>query len=54
MAFEKKPNCKFTYAQVIQMMIRFPFFSIKNVANYVGSSLQSLFDCHKGFMQSFS
>ena len=47
MAFEKKPNCKFTCAQVIQMMILFPFFSIKNVANYVGSSLQSLFDCHK-------
>ena len=50
MAFEKKPNCKFTCTQVIQMiqmMILFPFFSIKNAANYVGSSLQSLFDCHK-------
>lgn len=29
------------------MMILFPFFSVKNAANYVGSSLQSLFDCHK-------
>ena len=47
MAFEKKPNCKFTCAQVIQMMILFPFFSVKNVANYIGSSLQPLFDCHK-------
>ena len=47
MAFEKKPNCKFTCAQVIQMMTLFPFFSIKNVASYVGSSLQSLFDCQK-------
>lgn len=47
MAFEKKPNCKFTCAQVIQMMTLFPFFSIRNVANYVGSSLQSLFDCQK-------
>lgn len=47
MAFEKKPNCKFTCAQVIQMMTLFPFFSIKNVADYVGSSLQSLFDCQK-------
>lgn len=27
MAFEKKPNCKFTCAQVIQLMILFPFFS---------------------------
>lgn len=47
MAFEKKPNCKFTCAQVIQMMILFPFFSVKNVANYIGSFLQPLFDCHK-------
>lgn len=47
MAFEKKPNCKFTCAQVIQMMILFPFFSVKNVANYIGSSLHPLFDCHK-------
>lgn len=46
-AFKKKPNCKFTCAQVIRMMILFPFFSIKNVANYCGSSLQPLFDCHK-------
>ena len=29
------------------MMILFPFFSVKNVANYIGSSLQPLFDCHK-------
>ena len=47
MAFEKRPNCKFTCAQVIQMMILFPFFSIKNVANYVGCPLQSLFECQK-------
>ena len=47
MAFEKKPNCKFTCRQVIQMMILFPFFSIKNAANYLGSSLQSIFDCRK-------
>lgn len=47
MAFEKKPNCKFTCAQVIQMMILFPFFSIKNAGSYLGSSLQSLFDCRK-------
>ena len=32
MAFEKKPNCKFTCAQVIQMMILFPFFSVKSYA----------------------
>lgn len=39
MAFEKKPNCKFTCRQLIQMMILFPFFSIKNAANYLGSFL---------------
>jgi len=47
MAFEKKPNCKFTCSQVIQLMIFFPFFSIKNAASYFGSSLQPLFDCGK-------
>ncbi len=47
MAFEKKPNCKFTCSQVIQMLILFPFFSVKNVASYCGSSLQRLFDCRK-------
>lgn len=47
MAFEKRPNCKFTCAQVIQLMVLFPFFSIKNAANYCGSSLQTLFDCRK-------
>lgn len=47
MAFEKKPNCKFTCAQVIQMMILFPFFTIRNAGSYLGSSLQSLFDCRK-------
>ena len=30
MAFEKKPNCKFTCSQVINTLILFPFFSINN------------------------
>jgi Transposase DDE domain. len=47
MAFEKKPNCKFTCAQVIQMLILFPFFAVKNAANFCGSSLQAMFDCRK-------
>lgn len=47
MAFEKRRNCKFTCAQVIQLMILFPFFSIKNAADYCGSALQSLFGCRK-------
>ena len=47
MAFEKKPNSKFTCRQVIQMMILFPFFSVNNAANYRISPLQALFDCHK-------
>ena len=47
MAFEKKPNCKFTCSQVIQMLILFPFFSVKNAASYCGCSLQRLFDCRK-------
>ena len=47
LAFEKRPNCKFTCAQVIQLMVLFPFFSIRNAANYCSSSLKTLFDCHK-------
>ena len=44
---ERNPNCKFTCSQVINTLILFPFFSIKNVANNCGSSLNSLFDCKK-------
>ena len=47
MAFEKKANCKFSCAQVVQMMTLFPFFSIKNAANYLDSSLYTQFKCHK-------
>ncbi|MCF0223015.1 MAG: transposase [Fibrobacter sp.] len=47
LAYEKKPNCKFTCAQIVQMMVLFPFFSIKNAANYFGSSLYSFFSCNK-------
>lgn len=47
MSYEKKPNCKFTCAQIVLLMVLFPFFSVKNAANYLGSSLQSLFGCRK-------
>ena len=47
MAFEKRSNCKFTCVHIIKLMILFPFFSIRNAANYCGSSQWSLFDCQK-------
>ena len=35
----KNPNCKFTCLQVLQLLVLFPFFSIKNAANYSSSAL---------------
>lgn len=34
----KNPNCKFTCLQVLQLLVLFPFFSIKNAANYSSSA----------------
>lgn len=38
----KNPNCKFTCFQVLQLLVLFPFFSIKNAANYSSSALYNL------------
>ena len=54
MAFEKKPNCKFTCAQVIQMMILFPFFSVKNAATMSALACSCSLDCHKSMFYRFS
>lgn len=49
----KNPNCKFTYLQVLQLLVLFPFFSVKNAANYSSSSLGKLFACHKDMFYRF-
>jgi|LSQX01.2.fsa_nt_gb hypothetical protein len=45
MGVEKNANCKMTCAQTLQLMMLFPFFTLKNAGNYVGSVLEKLFGC---------
>ena len=35
----KAANCKFTASQVLELMVLFPFFAIKNSLNFAGSVL---------------
>ena len=43
----KNPNCKFTFVQVVKLLILFPFFSVKNAAGYANSGLGKLLSCRK-------
>lgn len=43
----KNPNCKFTFVQVLKLLILFPFFSVRNAADYASSGLGKLFSCKK-------
>lgn len=49
----KSPNCKFTCLQVLQLLVLFPFFSIKNTAHYSSSALGKVFACHKDVFYCF-
>ena len=49
----KNPNCKFTCLQVLQLLVLFPFFSVKNAANYSSSALCKLFACDKDMFYRF-
>lgn len=49
----KNPNCKFTCLQVLQQLVLFPFFSIKNAANYSYSVSGRMFVCHKDMFYRF-
>ena len=42
---EKKENCKFTTLQVLNLLMLFPFFVVKNASRYSNSSLSKLFNC---------
>ena len=44
---EKKDNCKYTNVQVLNLLMLFPFFVVRNVYRYSGSSLSRLFCCEK-------
>lgn len=43
----KNPNCKFTFVQVVKLLILCPFFSVKNATNYANSGFGKLFSCKK-------
>ena len=43
----KNPNCKFTFVQVVKLLILFPFFSVRSAADYSNSGLCKLFSCKK-------
>ena len=50
---EKKANCKFTFVQVLKLLILFPFFSVKNAFHYTDSSLGKWFVCKKDMFYRF-
>lgn len=43
----KNPNCKFTFVQLVKLLVLQPFFSVKTPADYAGSALGKLFSCKK-------
>lgn len=43
----KNPNCKFTFVQLVKLLVLFPFFSVKTAADYADSALGKLFSCKK-------
>jgi len=50
---EKKENCKFTNVQVLNLLMLFPFFVVRNAYQYSGSSLSRLFSCEKDMFYRF-
>lgn len=51
---EKKENCKFTNVQVLNLLMLFPFFVVRNAYQYSGSSLSRLFSCEKDIFYRFT
>lgn len=43
----KNPNCKFTFVQLVILLVVQPFFSVKTPADYADSALGKLFSCKK-------
>ena len=50
---EKKENCKFANVQVLNLLMLFPFFVVRNAYRYSGSSLSRLFCCEKDMFYRF-
>lgn len=50
---ESRCNCKYSQLQVLQLLLLFPCFMIKNVFNYSASSLCGIADCGKDVFYRF-
>lgn len=51
--FEKRHNCKLTSVQVLELLLLFPFFMVKNSCQYSYSGLSKLFSCQKDMFYRF-
>jgi len=50
---EKRANCKLTNVQVLNLLMLFPFFVVRNAYRYSGSALGRLFKCDKDMFYRF-
>ena len=50
---EKKENCKLTALQVLNLLMLFPFFIVKNACRFSNSSLSNMFRCKKDMFYRF-
>ena len=50
---EKHHNCKLTFLQVLELLLVFPFFMVKNSFQYNNSGLCKLFSCQKDVFYRF-
>ena len=50
---ESRCNCKYSQLQVLQLLLLFPCFMIKNAFNYSSSSLCGIADCGKDVFYRF-
>ena len=50
---EKHHNCKLSCLQVLELLLVFPFFMVKNFFQYHHSGLSKLFSCQKDMFYRF-
>jgi len=50
---DKHKNCKLTFVQVLQLLIVYPFFSVKNPLDYENSAIGKFFSCKKDMFYRF-
>ena len=50
---EKRHNCKLTSLQVLELLLLFPFFMVRNSFQYSHSGLSKLFSCRKDMFYRF-